>query len=162
MRRRLIVTTALLATAALAAGPATGAPAKTNNAKQFTCAIEMYAQGPPQGTPPSGIHFGFVTCPKPFGGGLHYNSYTVTPTGPGQGTISASFKNYYNRGTTTGTAELAFQATSPMDIAYTGTVTYTRGTGRFKHVRGSATIQCTTSDGGAHKSCTVNSTLTGV
>jgi len=57
---------------------------------------------------------------------------------------------------------MTFSATSPKDIAYTGTVTYTGGTGKFKHVNGSGTIHCTSSDGGAHKACTVNSTLTGV
>jgi len=158
MRRNSIIGTALVTTAALALAPA-GEAAKSKHTTKLSCALELYAQGMPN---PSGIHFGFAQCPSPFGKGLHYNAYTVTPTGMGKGTVAAKFKNYYNRGTTRGTVAMTFSATSPKDIAYTGTVTYTGGTGKFKHVNGSGTIHCTSSDGGAHKACTVNSTLTGV
>ncbi len=47
-------------------------------------------------------------------------------------------------------------------MSYSGTVTYTNGTGKFKNVRGGGAIECTSGDRGAHKSCTVHSTLTGV
>lgn len=159
MRRRWIITTALAATAALASAPATGAAAGSKQTTEVSCTIVAFAQGAPN---PSGIHFGFVTCPKPFRKGLHHNEYTVTPTAPGQGSIAGTFKNYYNRGTTSGTFALTFAASSPTDITYTGTVTYIGGTGKFKHVEGSGTIQCTTTDGGAHKACSVASTLTGI
>lgn len=88
----------------------------------------------------------------------------MTPPGPtGPGTVTATFKNFYDRGTTRGTASMTFgPPTAPGNITYSGTVTYTGGTGRFKHVKGSGTIACTTTDGGAHKTCTVNSRLTGV
>ena len=86
----------------------------------------------------------------------------MTPAAPGHGTITASFKNYYNLGTARGRATMTFAATTPTNITYQGTVTYTGGTGRFRRVRGSGTIACTTSDGGAHKSCTVKSKLTGL
>ncbi len=86
----------------------------------------------------------------------------MTPTGPGTGTVSAQFTNTYHRGTASGTATMTFTATSPTDITYSGTVTYTGGTRKFKHVQGGGTIACTSSDGGAHKSCTVTSTLTGI
>ncbi len=159
MPRRSIITTAFVATAVLAIGPATGAPAKSTKTTSVSCTIELFAQGAPN---PSGIHFGFTECSKPFGAGLHFNEYTVTPTGPGTGSVVAAFKNYYNRGTTRGTAALTFAATGPGAVTYTGTLTYTGGTGKFRHVRGRGTIRCTTSDGGAHKRCTVRSTLTGV
>ncbi len=159
MRRRWILPTALIATAGLAAAPAGGAAAKGDKVTKLECALALNAQGAPN---PSGIHFGFATCPKPFGKGLHHNSYTVTPTGQGQGTVTAHFKNYYNLGTARGKAAMTFAATSPMNITYRGTVTYTGGTGRFRHVKGSGTIECTTTDGGAHKSCTVTSKLTGL
>ena len=80
----------------------------------------------------------------------------------GNGSIAVRFKNYHNAGTTSGTVAGTFTATSPTDITYTGTITYTRGTGRFKRVRGSGTVRCTTTDGGAHKACTVNSKVTEV
>jgi hypothetical protein len=144
-----------------AAGPGSGIAANAKKTK-LDCGLELIAQGPLQGTPPKGISFGFVTCSTPFGKGVHYGTATVTPTSPGNGTIAVRFKNYHNAGTTSGRVAGTFTATSPTDITYTGTITYTRGTGRFKHVRGGGTIRCTTTDGGAHKACTVNSKLTGV
>jgi hypothetical protein len=87
---------------------------------------------------------------------VHFDTYTVTPTGPGHGTLAVRFKNYFDRGTRSGTAAMTFAATSPTNIAYTGDVTITGGTGAFKHLTASEKIQCTTTDGGAHKSCTVN------
>ena len=82
MRRRWIVPAALMATAGLAAAPVGGAAAQGDKVTKLECALALNAQGAPN---PSGTHFGFATCPKPFGKGVHYNSYTVTPTGPGQG-----------------------------------------------------------------------------
>jgi len=158
MKQGRIFTTLLAATAAVAltATSSAAAPAKVS---KLTCSLNLNAQGQPN---PSGIHLGFASCPRPFGKGLHHNSYTVTPTSPGQGTIAGRFKNYYDRGTAKGTFKLTFAATSPMNITYTGTVAYTAGTGAFRRVKGTGTIRCTTSDGGAHKACTVNSRLTGI
>ncbi|HEV2775579.1 MAG TPA: hypothetical protein VGV90_08310 [Solirubrobacteraceae bacterium] len=159
MRRRWIFPSALLASAGLAVAPSGGASAQGDRVTKLDCTLALNAQGAPN---PSGIHLGFARCPKPFGRGLHHNSYTVTPSGPGQGSVAATFKNYYNLGTVRGRAEMTFAATSPMNITYKGTLTYTGGTGRFRHVRGSGTIECTTTDGGAHKACTVKSRLRGL
>ncbi|MEY2514095.1 MAG: hypothetical protein QOJ89_1453 [bacterium] len=60
------------------------------------------------------------------------------------------------------TFQLTIAAGSPTNLTYTGTVTYTSGSGRFKHVRGGGTIACSTTDGGAHKQCNVTTTLTGI
>lgn len=158
MQRRSIIAAALAATAALTTLSATGVAAKPKMTK-VNCTLELFAQGAPN---PSGIHFGIPSCPGTFGTGLHHNSYTVTPTAPGQGTIAATFKNAYNLGTVRGTAAMTFAATSPGNIAYAGTVRYTRGTGAYRKVRGTGTITCTTSDGGVHKSCTVTSKVTGL
>jgi hypothetical protein len=157
MRRTPFISTTLLATAALAAGLTGGASAK-QGPTELSCTLELVTQTPP----PNGTQSGTVECPDPFGSGTHYSAFTVTPTGIGTGTISATFTNTYHRGTASGTAELTFTATSPSNITYTGTVTYTGGTRKFKHVAGGGTIECTSTDGGAHKSCTVNSTLTGI
>ena len=162
MRRPSIILTAVIAAGTLTLVVAGGAPAKSERRTTLDCSLSIFAQGPPQGTPPSGIQFGFAECPRPFGRGLHYSAYTVTPSGPGRGTIAGTFKNAYNRGTAGGTFTLMFSATSPTNITYAGTVTYTRGTGAFSHVRGSGTITCTSSDAGAHKACSVHSTLTGI
>ena len=158
MRRAPIITSALVAVAALAAAPAAGTTG-SKKATKLSCEIALFAQGAPS---PSAMHFGKSTCPAPFGRGLHYDEYTVTPTTAGQGTVTGTFKNYYDRGTASGTVALTFAASSPTDITYTGTVTYTGGTAKFKHVRGGGTVQCTTTDGGAHKACTVHSALTGI
>ncbi len=159
MRRTTIIGTAVIATAALAAGPAAGAPAKKNKVTELTCTLENFAQGTPN---PTLIQFGFANCPKPFGRGLHYSRVTVSPTGPGQGTATGTFKNYYDRGTAHGTATLSFAPTAPGVIGFTGTVTYLGGTGRFRGVRGNGTIECTSTDAGAHRTCTVRSRLTGI
>ena len=45
---------------------------------------------------------------------------------------------------------MTFTATSPTNVTYTGTVTYTGGTGAFRRVKGTGKIACTTTDGGAH------------
>jgi hypothetical protein len=157
MRSTTIITTALAA--AIAIGASAGATAKPAKATKLNCTLELYAQGAPN---PSGIHFGVPTCPAPFGKGLHYNSYTVTLTSPGHGTIASRFRNYYADGTVRGTAAMTFVASSPTNISYSGTVTYTGGTAAFRHAKGTGTINCTTTDGGAHKACKVSSTLTGI
>jgi hypothetical protein len=159
MRQGRFFTTLLATTGAVALAVSSGAAAKPTKVTKLACTLALNAQGQPN---PSGIHLGFASCSRPFGKGLHHNAYTVTPTSPGHGTVVAKFKNYYDRGTTRGTAELTFAATSPTNITYTGTVTYTGGTAAFRHVKGSGTIVCTTTDGGAHKACTVNSRLTGI
>lgn len=161
MRRRALIGTAIIATAAIAVGTTPGAVAKSNNVTELSCTIDVFQQGVPN---PSTIQFGFVSCPKPFGAGLHYDEVTVTKApAPGvAGAAHGTFKNYYNRGTTSGTFELTIVASSPTNLTYSGTVNHTGGTGKFKHVRGDGTIACTAIDGGAHKSCVVNSALTGI
>ncbi len=160
MQGKTIITAALVAAAAIAAGPATGATAKASKETKLTCGLEIYAQGAPN---PSGIQFGFASCPKPFGDGVHHSAYTVTPpTATSPATIAGTFKNYYNRGTASGTFALTVSPTGPGAFTYTGTVTYTGGTAKFRHVRGAGTITCTSTDNGAHKACTVNSTLRGI
>lgn len=158
MQRRPIIVTAIAMTTALTALTPPGLAAKAKVTK-INCTLQLFAQGAPN---PSGIHFGIPSCPRTFGTGLHHNSYTVTPTGPGQGSIAARFKNAYDLGTVRGTVAMTFAATSPTNIAYQGTIRYTGGTGAYKKVRGTGTISCTTTDGGAHKSCTVRSKVTGL
>lgn len=161
MRRRNPIIVTAMATAAIAAGTGGGASAKSQQVMKRTCTIEIFQQGVPN---PSAINFGYVSCPKPFRKGLHYSAVTVTSEpAPGvPGAASGNFKNYYAHGTTRGTFEQTIVASSPSNVTYTGTVTYTGGTGKFKHVKGGGTIVCTTTDGGAHKSCEVNTTLTGI
>lgn len=161
MRRRNLISMAVMATAAIAVSPGAGASAKSNKVTELSCTIEAFQQGMPN---PSAIQFGFVSCPKPLGRGLHYSAFTVTSRpAPGvPGAANGTFKNYFNRGTTSGTFELTITASSPTSLTYTGTVSYTGGTGKFKHVTGGGTIVCTTNDGGAHKLCEVNTTLMGI
>jgi hypothetical protein len=160
MRRRSLISTALIAITTIAVVSAPGAAAG-KKATKLHCTIDVFQQGVPS---PSTIQFGFVSCPRPFGAGLHYNKVTVTSKpAPGvAGAANGTFKNYYNHGTASGTFELTITASSPTNLTYTGTVSYTGGTGKFKRVQGGGTIECTTTDGGAHKSCVVDSTLTGI
>jgi len=159
MGHRKYIATALAAATAVALLPGGAATAKTTKAKKLHCGLELIAQGKPN---PSLVQFGFPSCPAPFGKGLHHSTITVTPSSPTSGAIAGRFKNYYNTGSVRGTVAMAFTATSPANVTYIGTVTYTGGTGAFKHVKGTGKISCTTTDGGAHKSCTVDSKLTGM
>jgi hypothetical protein len=165
MQRRYLIPSAVVAAAVLVVGSAPGATAKTNKtAKQFSCTIDSVALGQPAPASPTISQLGFVSCPSPFGSGLHYSEITVTqfPAPGAPGAATGTFKNYFSRGTTRGTVALTIIPTNPTNLTYTGTVTYTGGTGRFRHVAGGGTIQCTTTDAGAHKSCDVHTTLTGV
>lgn len=159
MGRSRTIATAVAAATAVALVPGGAVAAKSTKTKKLHCGLELIAQGKPN---PSASHFGFARCPAPFGKGVQYNTYTVTPSSPTSGSVAGTFKNYYNTGTAHGTFALTFSATSPANVTYTGTVTYTGGTGAFGRVKGTGTITCTTADGGAHKSCVVDSKLTGV
>lgn len=159
MRRRTLSTVAVVAIATLTYG--VGSSAAKGKRMTLTCTIEAFQQGLPD---PSAIHLGFVKCPKPLGHGLHYNAFTVTttPAAGAPGAAEGRFVNYYDRGTTRGTFRLAIVASSPTSLTYRGTVTYSAGTGKFKHIKGVGTIVCTSSDAGARKLCTVTTTLTGL
>ena len=161
MRRRNLISMAVVATSAIALAPGGGASAKSKRVTELSCTIEAFQQGLPN---PSAIQFGFVSCPRPLGDGVHYSAFRVTAKpAPGvRGAANGTFKNYYNRGTTSGSFALTITASSPTTLTYTGDVVYTGGTGKFKHIKGGGTIVCTTTDGGAHKLCEVNSTLTGI
>lgn len=162
MRSRSISTLAVVVAAATAVIPSAGAAAKAERVTHLSCALELSAQGPPQGMPPSANSFGLVSCPRPLGRGLHYSSATASPTGPGQGTVAVTFKKYFDRGTISGTVAGTFSAASPKNISYAGAVRITRGTGAFRRVKGKGRIACTSSDGGQHKSCTFKLAITGV
>jgi len=166
MRRKLMISTALVTIAALAAVP--GSPASAQGKSKVTkssCTIDSQALGQPTPASPTVTQLGFVACPQPFGSGLHYSRITIEKfPGPGvAGSATGTFKNYFNRGTTRGTVAVTVVANGgPMNLTFTGTVKYTGGTGRFKHVKGDGTIVCTSTDGGLHKSCKINTTLTGI
>ncbi len=159
MRHSNPITMAVIATAVIAVGPGSGASATSKKTTKLSCTIEAFQQGMPN---PSAIQFGYVSCPKPFGNGLHHSAFTVTTKpAPGlPGAANGTFKNYYNRGTTKGTFELTIVASNPANLTYAGTITYTGGTGKFKHIKGGGQLRCTSSDGGPHKSCTVELELT--
>jgi len=166
MGRKLTIGIAITAAAALAVVPGNAASAtSTTKVTKLSCTIDSYALGQPTPASPTVTHLGFVGCPKPFGSGLHYNQITIDKfPAPGvAGAASGHFKNYFNRGTTRGTVATTVVANGgPANLTFTGTVTYTGGTGKFRRVKGGGTIVCTSTDGGAHKSCTINTTLTGV
>lgn len=161
MRRTLTLTTALAASAVLALGAGSGAAAKSKRVTQISCGLELTAQGPPQGTPPATQSFGVVSCPRPFGAGVHQGSSTATAPVDGRGTFAVNFKKYFDRGTIRGTVTGTFTA-SPPNVANTGTVAIAGGTGAYRRARGTGTLNCASTDGGVHRSCTFTLKLTGV
>lgn len=166
MHRNLMMGTTLVAIAALAVAPGNPASAKgKDRVTKSSCTIDSLALGQPTPAGPTVTQLGFVACPQPFGSGLHHSQITIGKfPGPGvSGSATGTFKNYFNRGTTRGTVAVTVVANGgPMNLTFTGTVKYTGGTGRFRHVKGDGTIVCTSTDGGLHKSCNVNTTLTGI
>jgi hypothetical protein len=166
MRRTFISSTAVAATAALALGAAGSGPATAAKGKRATtvaCTFELFAQGPPQGTPPSVNSFGLVDCGRPLGDGVHYGAAGAPPPGATSGPIAVRFKKYFDEGTITGTVAGTFAATSVSNIiTYEGTVTVTGGTGSFKRVKGGGRLRCTSSNGGPRKSCSAKLKLTGI
>ena len=159
MTRSKIITTAAVAVTALTVLPGAGVSARSKKVTKITTTIEQYAQGAPN---PSGIQFGLVRSSAPLGKGLQYSSYTVTPpSATSPATVTGRFKNAYDLGTTHGTFALTFPAPGA-NVTYTGTITFTGGSGRFRNIKGGGTIVCTTSDGGAHKLCTVHAKATGI
>jgi hypothetical protein len=146
---------ALVATLAVATATVAGAdPAKTAD---VTCTLRLQTLAPPGA---SGEDFGTVDCPSAFGKGVQHDTLTVTPTSPTTATVTGPFKQFFDTGTIHGTTKFTARATAAGAVTYTGTARVSGGTGAYKHMRGSAKLQGSSTDGGTHTTSTVKVTLT--
>jgi hypothetical protein len=146
---------ALAATLVVATATAAGAGPTENTA--VTCALALQTLAPPGA---SGEDFGTVDCPPGFGKGVQHDTLTVTPTSPTTATVTGPFKQFFDHGTIHGTVRLTASATPAGVVTYTGVGRISGGTGAYRRVRGSARLECSSSDGGTHTTCTEKGTLT--
>jgi hypothetical protein len=156
---RVIRFTGAALVAALVAVTATVATAGPAKKVKFTCTVRLQTLAPPGG---SGEDFGTVACTPIFGKGVQHDVITVTPTSQTTATGTGPFKAFFDTGTIHGTTELTAGPPSGGVVTYTGTAKFTGGTGAYKHVRGSATSQCSSPDGGTHTTCTSKGTVRGI
>ena len=135
------------------------AAAKPKTTK-ISCQSTVYY---PMPTQPKGIGFAKLNCPKPgAGAGVQSITYNATISSTGAVTAKPAFKDWFDTGTSHGTASLTGQFTSATAGTVKGPVTITGGTGANKAVRGKGTTSCSTHDGGATYTCTTLLKLTGL
>jgi len=105
----------------------------TPKATKTVCHFHLLRQGS------SPTDFGFADCPAPFGQGVQYDTFTMSPETPTTGTAVLKFKAYYDDGTVSGVWDAKYQLTSADSGIFRDKIHWTRGTGAFDHVRGSGT-----------------------
>ena len=125
----------LLAVAILASDAPTAA---AKNKLTVSCTIELRTQSFPTASAP-GEDFGFVSCSGPFGSGVQHDTFTLMPETATTGTAELRFKAYFDEGTVSGVWRADYEFTSATEATFTQTVTWTGGTGDFKHVTGTGT-----------------------
>ena len=108
--------------------------------KTITCTFNLSTQSFPTATAP-GEDFGKVRCSSPFGNGLQYDTFTLMPAAadPTTGKAELRFKAYFNTGTVSGVWRADYKFTSQTMGTFVQKVSWTKGTGRFRNVRGTGT-----------------------
>jgi len=128
---------AVLAVGLLAPGAPTAA-AKKKKGRTVSCTIHLQTQSFPTASAP-GEDFGFVDCSGPFGSGVQYDTFTLMPETATTGTAELKFKAFFDTGTVSGVWNADYEFTSETEGTFVQTVTWTGGTGAFKHVKGTGT-----------------------
>ena len=123
------------AAAGLLAPGAHADAAKGKQGVEVTCQIRSLVQSFPTASAP-GEDFAFVNCSGPFGEGVHYDTFTLSPETATTGTAELHFKSYFDRGTVSGVWRATYEFTSPTSAVFDQSVEWTSGTGAFRHVRG--------------------------
>jgi hypothetical protein len=149
-RRHNLVAVAIAALAAFAAvavysgfaeaGPGKGKGKGAFKTRHVSCDLKLTAVLPPRTL--TAENFGTVVCNKVFGEGVQHDSSVVTPTGQFMGHFTGPVKQFFDKGTVSGTFTISY-VTDPTTLAvtYDGTIELTSGTGRYKHVKGTGTLQ---------------------
>jgi hypothetical protein len=152
MFRRHNVAAIAIAVAALAAaglyssfaqaGPGTHKHGATHfKKKHVTCDLNLIAVKPPRTL--TAENFGTIACDKKYlGEGVQHDSSAVTPTSQFAGHFSGPLKQFFDRGTLSGTFTINY-VTDPATraVTYDGTIEITKGTGRFRGVKGKGTLK---------------------
>lgn len=157
MRRRICLLGATLGVCLLAsvAGTALAASSKGGSTTKVRCSTNtsiIIANGDTGVSPPisQGTEYGTASCNKQFGSGVQKDSFTV----PDSGDTVAKYTLYFSTGSIHGTYDLTPQSGSLNFLAtsWTGTLKVLGGTGAFKGMTGTGTMNCGTQDG-IHSSC---------
>lgn len=138
MRMPAVRATALLSAAAIAASAAAATDAKVNRTKKIKCHVVSYIQKLPTASAP-GTDFSLVTCSAPFGRGLQYSTFKMMPTTSTTGIAILRFKAFFNIGSVSGVWRATYRFTDAKTGLFKQKVTWTHGTGVFKHVRATGT-----------------------
>jgi hypothetical protein len=104
-----------------------------------TCTLKLIAALPPRTL--TAENFGTADCGRPFGTGVQHDSSTVTPTSQRTGTFTGPVKQFFDRGTVSGTFTIAYSVAADGGVTYDGTITLTHGTGRYRHINGTGTLK---------------------
>ncbi len=90
---------------------------------------------------------------------MHRDTYKATIESQTAGTVTGTFRDYFNTGTLKGSFTLDYTITAEGRVTYTGTFGYTSGTGSLKAVRAVGPMTGTTADG-IHSTMTTTVTTT--
>jgi len=146
-RPRNLVMVAIAAIAAVAAVGAYAGLAEAGSSGggrhapkvKVSCELNLIAVLPPRTL--KAENYGTVACDKVAGDGVQHDSSTVTPTSRYTGHFTGPVKQFFDKGTVSGTFTINY-VTDPTTLAvtYEGTIDITSGTGDYKRVRGHGTL----------------------
>jgi hypothetical protein len=109
--------------------------------KHVSCELKLIAVKPPRTI--EAENFGTVACDKKFlGEGVQHDSSVVTPTSQFSGHFTGPVKQFFDKGTLSGTFTINY-VTDPTTLAvsYDGTIDITKGTGRYRGLKGTGTLK---------------------
>ena len=149
----IALTGLLIAAVALPSGSA--ASAKPKPKAQGTCS-GTYTNATPGKL--KGYDFGLLSCKGLFGKGVQVVTYSETLTASGAVSASGTTKVYGDLGTMHGTYKLAGKLVGST-ATVTGAGKITGGTGAYKGAKGTTKQTCTTTDAGAHYTCSFKVSL---
>ncbi len=149
-----VAATALVAAAVVA----TANTALAGPAQRGVCKIELETLAAP--TDRQGHKYGTTRCTGVLSSGLERVFFKASPTSPTAGSVSGTYKQYYDRGTVHGTFRMTYSVAAGV-VTYSGDGTLDGGTGAYRRARGTITkLSCSSPDAGTHTSCTARVTLT--
>jgi hypothetical protein len=157
--RRLPWLTIPVVLAGLAGGLAVPALA-ASKAKTVACTLALQTLAPPTATTTQ--DFGTAHCATPLGSGLQTDSTHISPSSPAAGTLTGTYRVFFDNGSLHGTFKGTFTATASGAVTYTISARVAGGTAAYRHARGTGSYTCTSANGGTNTICKGHDTLTGV
>ena len=144
-RDRASTSTTKIAATTTTPARTTTAPAKPGRkatTKKVTCTANLIAVATPVD---KSEHFGILKCSSPFGKGVQHDSSKITRTSETAGSLTGTFKLFFDGGTLRGSVKMTFAAKEGK-AAYDGTTKIAGGTGQYAGVKGTGTITGTSAD----------------